>query len=204
MSRRGWGTGHLYEKHGSYYGRWRTSTGRLLNRKVGGVRSPGEHDGLTRSQAEKEFRRLQEAEELVLPRPAAASAPTVDEVANFLRRRLQLRSARPSYLENCESMQRVHVSPLLGLRPAADVETADIEAVAERMLASGLAPKTVRNVLTFLHAVFEYALEHGITTDNPVGVRPVPDAVVPAMRIQTCSSSPSRSSTQSFVPSPMR
>jgi integrase len=36
------------------------------------------------------------------------------------------------------------------------------------MLGSGLSPNTVRNVMTFLHAVFEYALEHGITSDNPV------------------------------------
>ncbi|MGO9321173.1 MAG: hypothetical protein ACLQBY_10290, partial [Solirubrobacteraceae bacterium] len=52
------GTGHVYEKWGSYYGRWRTSDGRLLNRKVGKVRSVGERDGLTRTQAEREFRRL--------------------------------------------------------------------------------------------------------------------------------------------------
>jgi hypothetical protein len=40
-SRRSFGTGHLYEESGSYYGRWRTLDGRLLNRKVGRVRSPG-------------------------------------------------------------------------------------------------------------------------------------------------------------------
>lgn len=101
-------------------------------------------------------------------------------------------------------MQRAHVSPLLGPRLAADIQTADVEAVAERMLDGGRAPKTVRNVLTFLHAVFEYALEHGITTDTPCGARRVHDAAVPAMRIQTCSSSPSRNWTRSFVPSPMK
>ncbi len=52
-------------------------------------------------------------------------------------------------------MQRFHVSPVLAPRPAAGIKTADIEAVAERMLGSGLASKTVRNVLTFLHAVLE-------------------------------------------------
>ncbi len=33
-SKRRAGTGHLYEKYGSYYGRWRTLDGRLVNRKV--------------------------------------------------------------------------------------------------------------------------------------------------------------------------
>jgi integrase len=56
MAKRSYGTGQLYEKSGAYYGRWRTGTGRRLNRKVGRVRTPGEDDGLTRSQAEREFR----------------------------------------------------------------------------------------------------------------------------------------------------
>ena len=48
-SKRSYGTGELYEKHGAYYGRWRTSDDRKLNRKVGSVRNPGSADGLTRA-----------------------------------------------------------------------------------------------------------------------------------------------------------
>ena len=36
-----YGTGHLYSKHGAYYGRWRTSDGRKLNRRVGAIRPRG-------------------------------------------------------------------------------------------------------------------------------------------------------------------
>jgi hypothetical protein len=71
-SKRSYGTGELYEKHGAYYGRWRTSDERKLNRKVGLVRMPGSSDGLTRAQAERAFRTE------VLPRGArvdAARAP---------------------------------------------------------------------------------------------------------------------------------
>jgi len=50
------GTGHLYETNGTYYGRWRTSIGRNVNRKVGPVRPPGSRDGLTRAQAGREGR----------------------------------------------------------------------------------------------------------------------------------------------------
>jgi hypothetical protein len=78
VGKRGRGTGHLYEKWGSYYGRWHTLDGRFLNRVVGPVRRPGTSDGLTRSQAERAFRRLQDAEERT-PRPVrGADAPTVD------------------------------------------------------------------------------------------------------------------------------
>ena len=168
MSRRVWGTGHLYEKHGSYYARWRTTDGRLLNRKVGLVRAAGARDGLTRSEAEKEFRHMQAAEEQAPPRNRSAPAPTFGEVSAALRRQLQLRGSRPSYLENCESMDRIHISPVVGTMPVADIEPADIEAVAQPMLSKGLSPKTVRNVLTYVYSVFEYGIERGLVSANPV------------------------------------
>ena len=54
--KRGYGTGELYEKHGSYYGRWRTSDGRKLNRKVGPVQAPRSAQRLTRAKGERAFR----------------------------------------------------------------------------------------------------------------------------------------------------
>jgi hypothetical protein len=84
MTKRTYGTGHLYEKSGSYYGRWRTGDGRQLNRKIGRIRNTGESDGLTRAQAEREFRRLQDAEERA-PKPVrGVHRPTVDEVGDAL------------------------------------------------------------------------------------------------------------------------
>jgi integrase len=168
MSNRGRGTGHLYEKWGSYYGRWRTLDGRNVNRIVGPVRTPGSTEGLTRTQAERAFRRLQDAEERA-PRPARGQAiPTVDDVTNSLRQKLALRGARRSYLEGCESMQRIHLSPRFGDTAVSDVTTAHVEALATAMLKAGRAPKTVRNVMTFLHSVFEEALDRGLIRENPV------------------------------------
>jgi integrase len=168
MAKRSYGTGHLYEKSGAYYGRWRTVDGRWLNRKIGRVRTPGETDGLTRSQAEREFRRMQEAEELA-PRPAVGSrVPTVDEMARSLRERLELRGVRKSYRETCEYMQRVHIEPLLGDRKAIDVDRGDVEAFGRALLKRGLAPKSVRNILGLLHAVFEHGVDRGWVPENPV------------------------------------
>ena len=168
VAKRGRGTGHLYEKWGSYYGRWRTLDGRFVNRLVGPVRTPGGKDGLTRSQAERAFRRLQEAEEHT-PRPVrGASAPSLDDVIDSLRQKLRVAGARTSYLQGCESMQRVHISPRFGDVPVSAVTTADVEGLAAAMLKSGRAPKTVRNVLTFLHSVFEHALDRSLAAENPV------------------------------------
>ena len=48
---RPYGSGQIYEKSGAYYGRWRTEDGRRLNRRLGGTRTTGNADGLTRAQA---------------------------------------------------------------------------------------------------------------------------------------------------------
>jgi integrase len=167
-TKRTYGTGCLYESHGSYYCRWRTLDGRQLHRLIGRVRPAGSKDGLTRSQAEAAFRRMQDAEERA-PRPArGAVVPTVDEVTDSLRKKLRLRGLRRSYLEGCESMQRVHISPRLGSKPVSEVKTAHIEALASAMLDRGLAPKTVRNVMTFLHSIFEHAIDRRLMRENPV------------------------------------
>ena len=166
--KRTYGTGGLYESHGSYHGRWRTLDGRQLHRLIGRVRPAGSKDGLTRSQAEAAFRRMQDVEERA-PRPArGAVVPTVDEVIDSLRKKLRLRGLRRSYLEGCESMQRVHISPRLGSKPVGEVTTAHIEALASAMLDRGLAPKTVRNVMTFLHSIFEHAIDRRLMRENPV------------------------------------
>jgi hypothetical protein len=49
-------------------------------------------------------------------------------------------------------MQRIHISPAIGKRRVDSVTRRDIERLAQAMLARGSAPKTVRNVMTFLHA----------------------------------------------------
>jgi integrase len=168
------GTGHLYEKWGSHYGRWRTLDGRLLNRKVGSIRAPGGREGLTQTQAERAFRKMQEDEERTPRRMSRADTPSVDDVADSLRRKQKLEGARKSYRENCESMQRVHISPRLGSLPVTNVTRAHVEALGTAMLEKKLAPKTVRNTLSFLHSVFEHAIDEGFSKENPArrAVRP--------------------------------
>jgi integrase len=174
MPKRAYGTGQLWERNGHYYGRWRTGDGRRLNRKVGKARDEGERDGLTRAQAERAFRQLQEAEERT-PAPSGADRSiTVADASHSLRRQLAVEGSRKSYLENVESMHRVHIAPALGDKPLARVTTADVERLAAAMLAKGRAPKTVRNVLSFLHSIFEHSLRRGWVRENPVrlAVRP--------------------------------
>jgi integrase len=167
--KRDYGTGSLYidPKRDAYYGRWWTAKGQLLNRKVGPVRHRGESDGLTRAEAEKKFRKMQEEEDRK-PRVAASARKTVDDAADSLRQKQVIEGARKSYKENCESMQRVHISPALGKKAVDRVTTAQVEKLAEDMLAAGLKPKTVRNVMSFLYSIFEHAIHKKWATENPV------------------------------------
>lgn len=180
MPKRPYGSGHLYTKCGAWYGRWRTADGRNLNRKVGPTRSPAEPTGLTGPQAERELRRMQDEEDRTPRLSRGADVPTVDDVATSLRRRLRVRGLQKSSLESYESIQRVHISlrpdsgpSRLGARPVTEIETEDIEAFADELLKKGLEPKTVRNILGFLHQVFEHAIGRNASSrklirDNPV------------------------------------
>src|SRR5579864_2990863 len=111
MAKRGYGTGHLYEKHGSYYGRWWTLDGRRVNRLIGPIRPPGSRTGLTLVQAERIFRQLQDHEEKAPRRRPGATVPTVDEVADSVRQGLRLKGSRRSYLDGLRvDAARSHLS----------------------------------------------------------------------------------------------
>jgi integrase len=166
--KRRYGTGHVYKKHGAYYARWRTSAGRLLNRRIGVVRPRGARTGLTQAQAERRFAQMQDEEEGRPARPAEETAITVTDACEALRRKLSLEGARKSYLAGCRSMQEVQIDPRLGSKAVEKVKTSDVEALASGMLSSGLKQKSVHNVLVFLHGVFEHALERGWVHENPV------------------------------------
>ena len=187
--KRPYGSGQIYEKSGAYYGRWRTPDGRRVNRRLGPVRTRGESDGLTRAEAEQAFRRIQAEEASRKPVDPVVEIVTVDQAADRLRERIAIEGARLSYRQNCESMQRVHISPALGKRKVAAVTTEDVERLASRMLARGSSPKTVRNVMTFLHSVFGLAVRRAGRRATRSRTRRGRSAGARATRTRICSSS---------------
>src|SRR5438093_10137402 len=92
-SRRGYGTGSLRVVGRSWVGSWYGTDGRKLRRKVGPARTPGERDGLTKSQAEEAFRKMRDAER---PR-ASAERVTIADAGEELCRRLELRGRKKSH-----------------------------------------------------------------------------------------------------------
>src|SRR4051794_2998080 len=94
MPKRPHGTGHVYVKWASYYGRWRSLDGRLLNRRIGKIRARGSSEGLSRREAEHALRKLVEAESVSRAAKPTGPSKTVNDAAQALRDRLALEGAR--------------------------------------------------------------------------------------------------------------
>ena len=171
-SKRSYGTGLLLIKHGSYYGRFWVPDGRRLSRKLGAVKTAQRPDGITRREAERRFRKVQE-DEARNPSYAIDRTRTVTDGCESLRRKLELEGVSKSYLGSCSSMQRVHIEPFLGDQPLQKVTTEQIDNMTRALLKTR-KPKTVRMTLTFLNAVFEHAIDNHWCQANPArrAIRP--------------------------------
>lgn len=174
MSRRGYGSGALYQKDGVWYGRWHTASGARPHRRVGLARRPGSRDGFTRSQAERELRRLMDADEVVRSKDRAA--PTFAELGATLEARLQSLGRKRSTIETVESHIRIHIAPWFGDLGVDQVDEAKVEAFVAALGRTGRSSKTVRNVMGTLHSLFELARRRKIVRANPCQLVELPKA----------------------------
>jgi integrase len=157
-ARRSYGSGSLFVREDAagreaWYGKWRAN-GRQVKRKVGAKRSGGDRDGLTRPQAESELRRLMA--EVTTTRPAGERL-SVGEVAARYLLDLERRGRKRTTLMAVELAVRVHLGPFFGERAMDSVRPEDVEGLMGKMEGDGLAPKTIRNYVGTLSALFNYA-----------------------------------------------
>jgi hypothetical protein len=145
--RRPYGTGHLYQRYGSWYGRWRAADGARLNRRIGPPRTSGCNDGMTCTEAERAFARLREK---VDGRRDRANRRSVANAAAALRHCLVLNGSSVSHVEGCASTYRVHIAPVLGDVEVTKVRRQDVERIVERMVTRGLSPKTISGCIGHL------------------------------------------------------
>ena len=169
-SRRDYGTGSLRIVGPSWIGSWYGPDGRKIRRKIGPARTPGERDGLTKTQAEERFRKMREA---TRPLPAGERV-TMLEAGEELSRRLEIRGRKKSHRLTVASDLRNHVVPFFGDSELDRIEPKDIERYIAAKLGT-LAPKTVRNHLNTMHSVFEIGQRLEWCARNPVKLadRPV-------------------------------
>ena len=159
------GTGAVHIKHGAYYGRWITSAGRYANQRLGAVRRPGSSSGLTRTQAERRLRELM-AEDAAAPTAPDRDRTIHDAGAAFLEH-LEARGRAKSHVESVRSHLRVHLEPFFGSTAIERISPDEVTRLLARLHRGGRRPKTVRNVFSTLHSVFELAVKRGWIRANP-------------------------------------
>lgn len=173
MSRRPYGTGSLTARPDSrgrvtWYGSWRIA-GRRVKRRIGLKRVEGSgREGLTRTQAEKELRRLMAETPTVVAREtrktvAEAGRAYVDHLEGVMERKRTTVQDYRGYLQR-------HLGPHFGERTIDKIEPEHVEAYLHAKLGSGLSSKTVTNHLTFLHGLFAFAAKRRWATVNPVAL----------------------------------
>jgi integrase len=163
MARRPYGTGTLYVKAGSWYGRWLVGE-RRMNRKLGPVREPGSREGLTRSHAERELRRRMEQEQLVAP---TTRRMTVEEAGGSLIDHLDALGRKKSTIEGYRSALNVHLAPFFADKQLDRISGEDVERFIARARGDH-APKSVQNYVGVLHGIFDFAIRRGLASSNPV------------------------------------
>jgi integrase len=181
-SRRSYGTGRLYvrtDRNGreTWYGKWHVN-GRRVNRKVGPKRVNGSREGMTQTQAEAVLRRLIRE---VSPAATIVDRLSVGEVGALYVADLERKGRKPETVRAAECAIRVHFAPFFGDRAIHTIRQEDISALALHMTQTGarsrkqgLKPKSIRNYLGTLSALFQFARRRGLMHENPVSLMELP------------------------------
>ena len=182
-SRRSYGTGSLYARadsagRESWYGQWRAD-GVRHKRRIGPRRTPGSRDGLTRAQAEAKLRHL------MAHSPSGRRSGerlTLSEIAPRYVADLRAKGRKRSTLVAAQSCLDVWLLPALGDRALDAIRGEHVEDLMARMEAGDrpgprgsqrrkpCGPKTIRNYMVTLSAIYRYALHprRRWATANPV------------------------------------
>ena len=167
-SRRPSVTGSLFVKEDSagrsvWYGKWWAGPTQV-KRKIGLKRIPATREGLTRSQAEAELRRLIGS---VSPAAARGARVTIAEAGQQLVAHIESKGRKRATIETYASCVRVQLVPFFGGSRLDRIGRREIEQFIAWMSRTGRSPKTTLNALGILHSIFEYARREGWVAANP-------------------------------------
>ena len=169
-ARRSYGTGSLYTRKDSagremWYGRW-WSGGSQFKRSIGRVRIEGSRDGLTRTQAEKELRKLQGSTEKRVP---VGERLCLEELGERYVRDLERLGRKRSTLIAVRSAlgKRLVPFPSFADKPLDSYTDKDVQAFVKSLEDDELSNKTIRNYVGVLSALFKYAIRRKLARANP-------------------------------------
>jgi len=167
--RRRYGSGSLIQRGGSWVGQWRVD-GKKVFRTLGKIRQPGSRQGLTEKQAEQKLHQLMASYE-----PPKGEAVGFTDAANLHIDRIERLGRKKATVEDYRSHLRIHFEPAFGNRDIRSIDRKELERFRDRKLrepteATGrpLAVKSVRNMMSILHGVFEHCVREEWLPSNPM------------------------------------
>jgi integrase len=166
-NRRAHGTGSLYVQQRAngleaWYGRWYLG-GRRVNRCLGPKLRRGTGEGLNRTQAEAELRRLMVRERP----PESGTAISFASAAELMLRELDTLGRKATTLDNYQAMLRAHLLPRFGELIVDRVRKSDVEDFMGALAEAGKAEKTRSGIFKLLSQVLTYAKRQGWCEQNP-------------------------------------
>jgi integrase len=161
----------------TYYGKWYVD-GRQVKRKLGPARSSHNADGLTKVQAEARLRELMADAEVTAP---ADTRLTIAGVCELYLEGMKKRGKKPSSIRTSRAVLRRWIVATMGDKKMDAITPEMIEDLMAMMEDADLAPKTIRNYVLMIGAVYRFAMapitvrRHGtLATRNPVEAVEVP------------------------------
>jgi Phage integrase, N-terminal SAM-like domain len=141
MGRRSYGTGSLFVRRETWYGRWWVGNQRV-KRALGPVRKPGTREGLTQTQAEREMRRRMESEAAVVRSHdrltlIEAGERYVDHLEHVVER-------KRTTIEDYRGYLRRHFDPYFGDRAIERIEPGHVMGYLKRKRAQGCRRRRCR------------------------------------------------------------
>jgi integrase len=167
-ARRPRGTGALFVKRDSagretWYGKWRVGTSQV-KRRIGPKRVPSTREGLTRTQAEAELRRLIGSVDCAT---IQRERVTIEQVGELLLESLKAKGRKRATIETYSSALRIQLVPFFATKTLDQIGRREIETFITWMGKTERSAKTTLNALGILHSIFEYARREGWVQSNP-------------------------------------
>ena len=81
---------------------------------------------------------------------------------------------KPYTLSSYQGIIENHINKYLGAMPLQSVRGSDVQGLYNKLIADGLAPKTVKNVAAVLHKAFGMAVKQGMIASNPCDAAELP------------------------------
>jgi integrase len=159
-ARRPHGTGRLWPRFDragqeTWYASWRAAGGRRVKRRIGLKRQPGSREGLTKVQAEAELRRLMG--DTQARRQTSGDRVTVEEATRCRLAHAERQGLKLSSQQDIASIERKHLRPFFGDQSLDSIGYEDVLGFVAVLEGKGLKPKSIRNVIAQLSALFNFS-----------------------------------------------